>query len=303
MNRKFFVISSLLVAALGAGMMKAQEPMEEAVPPPPMVMLQGPEEGLAVGFGERIELLGFEGVHPGKVVTGVPFSATATTERTQTLADGTVIRRTTSSALYRDSQGRSRREITLSGFGPLENAGKSHTVITIGDPVAGVHYVLEADQKIARKMSFKGRGHGGRPSDKSQAFEQKMQQRMQKEAASGEVQKQSLGTQAINGVNAEGTRVTRTIPAGQIGNDKAIQVVSERWYSADLQMVVKSTHMDPRFGTTTYALTNVQRTEPAASLFTVPSDYTVKEGGPGKRAFRFRGAPPEGMPAPPPPGN
>src|SRR5207248_1754254 len=83
----------------------------EDAAPRPMLMLQGgPEEGPEGGFGERIELLGFEGVHPGKVVTGVPFSATATTERTQTLADGTVIRRTTSSALYRDSQGRSRRE-------------------------------------------------------------------------------------------------------------------------------------------------------------------------------------------------
>src|SRR5438874_1813601 len=125
------------------------------------------------------------------------------------------------------------------------------------------------EEKMARKMPF--RGHGERSAEKAEKFEQRMQLRLQKEQASGEIQKQSLGTQFINGVNAEGTRVTRTIPAGQIGNDKPIQVVSERWYSADLQMVVKSTHTDPRFGTTTYTLTNVQRTEPAASLFTVPS--------------------------------
>jgi len=82
--------------------------------------------------------------------------------------------------------------------------------------------------------------------------------------------------------------------------------VFERWYSPDLQIVVKSTRNDPRFGTTTYALSNVQRTEPAAALFTVPADYTVKEGGPGgPRNHRrgFHGGPGGGAPAdaPPPP--
>jgi len=69
--------------------------------------------------------------------------------------------------------------------------------------------------------------------------------------------------------------------------------------------VVKSTRSDPRFGTTTYTMTNVQRTEPAAALFTVPSDYTVKEGGPRNRRYRFHGGPPPGSPsdAPAPPGN
>src|SRR5438045_7357129 len=91
---------------------------QEAPPPPPLVLQPG-EPGPEVGLGERFELLGFAGVHPGKVVKGAPFSATAMTDRTQTLADGTTIHRTTSSALYRDSYGRSRREVTLSGFGPL----------------------------------------------------------------------------------------------------------------------------------------------------------------------------------------
>ena len=85
----------------------------------------------------------------------------------------------------------------------------------------------------------------------------------------------------MNGVVAEGTRTTHTIPAGQIGNEKPLQVVSERWYSADLQIVLKSTRTDPRFGTTTYTVTNLQRTEPAAALFAVPADYTVQAGGRG----------------------
>jgi hypothetical protein len=253
-----------------------------------------------------MELLGFEGLHGGKVVKGAPFSATASSESTQTLQDGTSIHRTTSSALYRDSQGRFRREVTLFGFGPLQASGKPHTMITIGDPIAGAHYMLDPEQKVAHKMTPHKEGKGGAFSDeKAQAFEQRMQKRMAKQEADGTVKKESLGTQMINGVNAEGTRITHTIPAGQIGNDKPIQIVFERWYSPDLQIVVKSTRSDPRFGTTTYALTNVQRTEPSAALFTVPSDYTVKEGGPGGPGHRrgLHGGPGGGSaPADAPPG-
>src|SRR5262249_23594049 len=189
-----------------------------------------------------IELMGFEGLHGNKVVKGAPFSATAATETSQVLQDGTAIHRTATSTLYRDSQGRSRHEVTLSGFGPLQAAGKTHTVITIGDPVAGSHYMLDPDRKIAHQMKLRGQGPGKAATpEAAQAFQKKMEARLQQEEASGVVKKDNLGTQTINGVAAEGTRITRTIPAGQIGNDKPLQVVFERWYSPDLQIVVKST--------------------------------------------------------------
>ena len=303
MNRNLLTSSLLagaLVLSLGTG--RAQDPPA----PPAFEHGDGPGgPGPGGPFGERMELLGFEGLHGGKVVKGAPFSATASSESTQTLQDGTSIHRTTSSALYRDSQGRFRREVTLSGFGPLQASGKPRTMITIGDPIAGAHYMLDPEQKVAHKMTpHKGGKSGGFSDEKAQAFEQKMQKRMAKQEADGTVKKESLGTQAINGVNAEGTRITHTIPAGQIGNDKPIQIVFERWYSPDLQIVVKSTRSDPRFGTTTYALTNVQRAEPSAALFTVPSDYTVKEGGPGVPGHRrgLHGGPGGGAPADAPPG-
>jgi len=75
-----------------------------------------------------------------------------------------------------------------------------------------------------------------------------------------------------------GTRTTRTIAAGAIGNDQPIEVVSETWYSPNLQMVVMSKHSDPQIGETTYKLTNIQQAEPAHSLFEVPANYTVREG-------------------------
>ena len=84
-----------------------------------------------------------------------------------------------------------------------------------------------------------------------------------------------LGTRQIEGVSAEGTRMTTTIPAGQIGNLNPINGVSERWFSKELQMAVLITRRDPRSGDTVYRLTNIVRTEPPPDLFTVPSDYRI----------------------------
>ena len=102
-----------------------------------------------------------------------------------------------------------------------------------------------------------------------------------------EAKKESLGKQTIEGVEAEGTRTTVTIPADEIGNELPIQIVTERWYSPELQTVVMTRHRDPRFGETTYRLTNINRSEPARTLFEVPPDYTIKEAPqPMIRTFR-----------------
>jgi len=257
-----------------------------------MAHAQGPGGGHHGAFG-GMELMGFEGMHGGKLVTGAPFSATSTSTTTQTLQDGTNINRTMQGAIYRDSQGRSRREVTFTGVGPLAATGGTHKMVAIFDPVAGMHYMLNPDKKVAYKTPMAAKAG---TADKAQKFQQKMQARQQQEEASGALKVESLGTQMINGVNTEGTRTTHTIAAGAIGNDKPIQVVSERWYSPDLQTVVQSSRMDPRFGTTTLSLTNIQKAEPAATLFAVPADYTVQAGGPG---HGHHGGP--GAAAPPPP--
>src|SRR5262249_21143634 len=93
----------------------------------------------------------------------------------------------------------------------------------------------------------------------------------------GQRKTESLGTQTIEGVSAEGTRTTLTIPAGEIGNTLPIEVVDETWYSPELQITVMTKHRDPRSGENTYRLTNINRSEPDRSLFEVPADYTVSE--------------------------
>jgi hypothetical protein len=245
-------------------------------------------------FGGPMELMGFEGMHGGKAVKGAPFSATATSETTSTLQDGSVIHRTSQVSMYRDSQGRSRHEATFTGFGPLTASGTPKKMVMISDPVAGVHIMLDDEQKVAHQSALHVHGANSANAQSAPAFEGKMQERMQKEEAAGLLKTESLGTQTINGIVTEGTRTTRIIPAGQIGNEKALQVVSERWYSADLQIVLKSTRTDPRTGTTTYTITSIQRTEPAAALFAVPAGYSVRAGGRGQGGPGGRG--PAGAP-------
>jgi hypothetical protein len=286
MRSKWIYLALAGALSLGVQSARAQEPPPG---PPP-----GPEmDGPGGPIGPRMEILGFGEMHAGKVVIGAPYSAVAVTETKQTLGDGNTIDRKIQSNIYRDNQGRTRRETTFTGVGPLAASGQPRTVVMIHDPVAGTSYILHTDLKTADQLA-------ARPAGAKAGLQGKFETRIQNEIANGTLKKEDLGTQIINGISAQGTRYTHVIPAGQIGNANAITVVNEQWYSADLQVVVKSTRTDPRMGQTTYTLTNIQRSEPAASLFTVPSDYTVKQsharrhgkGGPGA-------APPPAADAPP----
>jgi hypothetical protein len=224
----------------------------------------------------------------GKVVKGAPYSAQSYTESTQTLADGTHISSKTTGQVYRDSEGRTRRENSLSAIGPVAAAGAAPRMVVINDVVTGSRYMLDENQKIA----YTKKSHSGPHPDGRRGFEHLGQGLPQP-------QTESLGTQSIEGLVAEGTRTTITIPVGQYGNDRQIVIVSERWYSPALQTVVMSKHNDPRMGETVYRLTNIHRTEPPASLFTVPADYTVTEGGHfgRRRMMRQHPVPPGAPPA------
>ena len=87
---------------------------------------------------------------------------------------------------------------------------------------------------------------------------------------------EDLQPQVVNGIRAKGSRVTMTIPKGAFGNDRDVKVINERWYSDDLQVLLKSSNSDPRFGVTTYELTNIMRAAPDPSLFRVPTDYSLR---------------------------
>lgn len=238
----------------------------------------------------------------GKLVKDAPYSAEAVTETTQTLGDGNRIVNKSTAMLYRDSEGRTRREQTLRAIGPFANGGDPPQTIFISDPVAAVSYMLDPRTRVARAMPpmrFKWERKvtspdGAKPGEVHEApqtfrFEFEADSVMSRKVTEAGVaiglaetrnknaRTESLGKQNIGGVEAEGTRTTVTIPAGDIGNERPIEIVNERWYSPELQTVVMTRHSDPRFGENTYRLTNIDRSEPARSLFEVPQDYTIKK--------------------------
>ena len=276
---------------------------------------QGPEGPLPPAPPGDFIFLATEMSFGGKLVKGIPYSAEAVTESTQTLSDGNRIINKTTASIYRDSEGRTRREQTIRAIGPFAKGGEPHQTIYISDPVAGTAYTLDPKSRVARKMPpfrFKmaappphPEGKAGVPPDAPMKFEFKIQPDdtvMHKQAAevgvkmgwarNNNARVEDLGKQNIEGVEAEGKRTTVTIPAGEIGNERPIEIVSERWYSPELQMIVMTRHSDPRFGENSYRLTNINRSEPARSLFEVPADYTVQEGPKPGMKIR-RAAPPQ----------
>jgi TonB family protein len=384
----------------------------------PRVAISSPNGG-GVAIGGQSEY-GFTFVESemsfdSKIIKGAPFSADAVTESVQTLGDGNRITHSSTAKLYRDGEGRTRREQTLGGVGALTTSGDAPETVFINDPGAGTSYILNTREHTAQKaMQFFFKREGGEGGAKAEGgnytFTRKVPDQMvsisaghinskaQKQvqptypavaraagaqgsvevevvvdeqgniesakavsghqllrdaavdaarqwvfaptllqgkpvkvkgiisfefalssdngatakaatarvmtqSASGELPvaggnvimrttvggdqkelprfagaQESLGKQLVEGVEAEGTRTTVTIPAGAMGNERPLQIVSERWYSAELQTVIMTRHSDPRFGETTYRLTNISRGEPDHSLFEVPADYKVTQG-------------------------
>jgi hypothetical protein len=242
--------------------------------------------------GGNVVYFGAEFAGATKAVKGSPYSAQIVTEHTQTLTDGNTISQKQGGALYRDSEGRTRREQALGPIGPVPADASSPDLIFINDPVAGVSYVLDASRKTAQKIPLaQGRlarpvtvaaaaplGEGFAPDPEVRINLQSTNVRLGVKTAAQPSAQESLGTKVIEGVQAEGTRTTMTIAAGQIGNKLPIQTVTERWYSPQLKATVLITTDDPMMGRTVYQLTNISLAEPPAALFEVPSDYTTTEG-------------------------
>jgi len=304
-----------IVALAMATPAAAQGVMLERTPAPQTVLLKQAIEEQAV---ERAKV-----AVESRVTPGAPYSAEAVTESLQVLSDGNRISRKTTTRIYRDSEGRTRRE-------QLSPAGQPQSV-SISDPVAGTTFILNPTDRTASRTNVmlrmasietattaagavytvRTREAGSRVGASEPSADAKRKREAETLAASGSAgghagtvvypaagavgvageggvftfapsgvtNKEDLGQQTIEGVIAAGTRMTTTIPAGSIGNEQAIVIVSEQWFSPDLQVLVMTKHSDPRMGETSYRLLNVVQTEPARSLFEVPGDYTINESG------------------------
>jgi hypothetical protein len=248
-------------------------------------------------------------------VTGAPYSGTITNEMVQTLSDGTHITQTTTGTVARDSEGRTRQDAPLPSIGNLSAADAPHLVF-IQDPVAQVSYTLDLTNKTAQKLAATPAPVAADASSASVVAKEKyfiqmgdagavsaggsmpppMQMPLPDLAAVAEpgvmmFQKtiigdnefanattEDLGSQTMQGITVTGTRTTRTIPKGKIGNDAPISIVTEVWTSPELRTVLYSKRTDPRMGEQTFQLTDITRSEPDPSLFTVPAGFTVADG-------------------------
>lgn len=297
-------------------------------------------------------------------VKNAPFSADATNESVQILPDGNRIVRSSTSKMYRNSEGRFRQEGTGGSGGMLGSFYSFGDGVSVFSPMGG-SFSLDTTLKVARVFegisaqgvslaataplaairplegaltlssaaraeieahnkakglgtvdqsslspaaraeieALKGNAQAFRvDAEKFKVDAEKFKVEADKMRAAAdeirvattvngtgffapsthskwETRTEELGEQNIEGVNARGTRTITTIPAGAIGNERAIETVYEKWYSTELQMIVLSKHSDPRFGEQTYKLTNINRSEPDSSLFQVPTGYKVVSDG------------------------
>jgi len=264
----------------------------------------------------------------GPPVEGAPYSAEAVNETIQTLADGNRIVQRTAAMQYRDTEGRERREetsamgaifitdpvagarytlhpdsrsaekgplvINFKSNGPGDTLFYAHTGAVTG--VSGGRGGPSPEPGVFVERTEAGLGRGATirlklPGDALQEFTIATGGRLA--VGSSNAKTEQLGNMFIEGVQAQGTRTTTTIPAGEIGNDRPINIVDEQWYSPDLQMTIMTKHSDPRSGETNFTLKNINRSNPPPTLFEVPSDYTVNSGG--GRGGRGAGVPADAL--------
>jgi hypothetical protein len=199
--------------------------------------------------------------------------------------------------MYRDFAGRTRIERPmLPGIPPnAPNPYRDAVVVVIYDPVAGFRYTLDTINHVAHHQKVQpfvppatkspAANPAPAPASPPQAIPAQPNNASVPPNGDGRMRRtisqDSVGTQLINGIQAQGHRTTETIPVDAEGNDRPITVVSETWVSPELKLTVLSKRSDPRSGETTVQMLNLSRAEPDPALFTVPPDYSiVDESGP-----------------------
>ena len=210
--------------------------------------------------GPGIDVLGIQPLEVSAPVMGAPFSAETVTEFVQEFVDGNRMEQRMVGSIARDGLGRVRRELPLGGAGGL-------LVVTITVPEEGVQYRLDNPNKIAWRL----RMPPVRPDRPAGLPRRPLPVGMTTEP---------LTASSWEGMKIEGTRTTLVIPANSIGNQRDIDVISERWYSPELQVVVQTYRSDPRMGKSSYKLLKLVRGEPDARLFEIPSGYTIRDERP-----------------------
>ena len=206
-----------------------------------------------------------------KLIKDKPYFADTSTDTVQTLSNGNRIVRHIVSKFYRDGMGRTRREQTFGNFDP-SHPGAHEVKVFIDDPVGNAAYVLDPAEKTALQLR-----RSRKFLDEREAESLPQVRKLPPLDEARAITREDLGTKNIEGILCNGTRQTITIPAGQIGNEQPIAIVTDTWYSPSIDAIVMSSTNDPRFGETKYQVHNIQTGEQAISFFEVPANYRIEQ--------------------------
>lgn len=213
-------------------------------------------------------------------VAGAPFSAKALLETVSHLPDGTVIAHNTYNLIARDSLGRTHNEAR--DWTAPNDCEPRLIRIVLYDPATKTHTDLLPLTKVAREWIA--------GAQVAVSFTSSVKP---------ETTRENLGTQTMEGLSVNGTRVTQIYATGALGNDRPLNIVTEYWNSPELQLNLLTQRDDPRHGRQTVRVTELVRAEPDVGLFGIPSDYKlVTEPAPLQQA-QGPGAPDQTSPPKP----
>jgi hypothetical protein len=242
----------------------------------PMTQLALAQIGSGVAFGSS------------RGIVNKPYTATVKTTVVQKLADGTTITRVTTTKEARDSEGRTMHQ--NSHYVPNDEPAVVDTSVFDPGSRTMTHWMSQSKQatvfhmpepkSVAGNLSTQTTVLAGGSSSNGPADAQSQSAPAVHVARIRDRQREQLGGKTIAGVYAEGTRTTMTIPEGAEGNDRPITTVNETWRSRDLNITLLSVNEDPRTGTHTTEVTDLDRAEPDPSVFQVPEGYTIKDQNP-----------------------
>jgi hypothetical protein len=217
---------------------------------------------------------GIQIVVPGIYVTPVPnapFTAVVEILSHENLPDGSVNTHTTTAHIARSSSGRiynERRQLVPTSFRGEPPLLSAH----IYDPSSRLNVFYNPFERIARE-SVLPRPPTAPPNTVPSRTP----------ANNPYFKQEEIGTQPLGGLTLNGIRKSHTIPAAMSGTGKDIVIVDEYWYSPDLSVYMIIKHNDPRTGEQIVAVTDVDRHEPNASIFTIPPTYKIVDETPAEQ--------------------
>jgi len=207
------------------------------------------------------------------MIPAAPFSATVEVETANHLLDGTTLSQKRTSKIARDFHGRTREEYEL----PFPTNGPKPTQIALYDPVTGIRTLLFPASHNARQILPGGvpPRFSGTPNLPPNTLPLVLSPNARSQVT---IQREDLGIEFVDHLEVQHIRETQTFPERLLGNDKAISIVLEYWFSPELQVFLRANRYDPRSGSQTLAVKDLRREEPDASLFEIPPGYTLVEG-------------------------